>query len=637
MESSVIYDALCSSKSEIRLLKVHPSNDGVIQCNLTKCSLDTDPEYYALSYVWGDPAATKNILIDGKKFPATTNLVAALEIISETQTFDHSSTFFWIDAICINQDDIEERNTQVQMMGSIFGKAHTVLAWLGPEQNNSTEVIRIMSQIAEEIRTCANADVDILSRLAPQGLLDDLHLETSERSLLSLALPRLRGFERLLLERPFWERAWILQELVLANHVIFFCGRVGFEYLDIRTIWKWMAKLSAEAKPAAIDWGDWLSFRTDFGKVFMSPMKTSILKLEAKVISRSAGPYLAAWLTFKVACSLLATDSRDKVYSLLGLMDIGIQADYSKPPELVYLEVATTMLDRVPLDEWLWIAGTMSENRMPSLPTWIVDWHARPRSSGSFDLEHYSANSGFPELSNRTKINQQVLTISGILCDEIEFLAPFSDDFNLNSIEAFKFDLTGGLPSQEVLHTLIPPGIPRGQASLRLCLEDMDLSEKSRYVINSSYLDLTLFYLQSFQIVDPQGLAYSCQWDPEVNSKIFLGGDVTSSALERAGMVEGSREYEPIKQVGLVTRFYDHFLKARHFYTRKGYLGFGPGGLLKGDLICVLQGCRVPVILRKVDDYYHFVSICFVLGLMDGEAAQFLERGEAVVQNFDIC
>jgi hypothetical protein len=353
MESFLIYEALYSSKSEIRLLRVHPSNDGVIQCNLTRCSLDTDPEYYALSYVWGDLAVTKNILVDGKKFPATTNLVAALEIISritsEIPSFS-SSTFFWIDAICINQEDIEERSSQVQMMGSIFEKAHAVLAWLGPEENHSTEVIAIMEQIATEIRTCANADVDILSRLAPLGLLDELHLETSETSLLSLALSRLRDFECLLSERPFWGRAWILQELVLANHVIFVCGRSGFEYFHIREIADWIANLPAEAKPAAIEWGDWLLFKTDFEKLFFVPMKSLLLKGKEKDTSRSHGPYIAAWFIFKVACSLLATDPRDKVYSFLGLMNIGIEADYSKPSELVYLEVATTMLDRVPLD-----------------------------------------------------------------------------------------------------------------------------------------------------------------------------------------------------------------------------------------------------------------------------------------------
>jgi hypothetical protein len=54
------------------------------------------------------------------------------------------------------------------------------------------------------------------------------------------------------------------------------------------------------------------------------------------------------------------------------------------------------------------------------------------------------------------------------------------------------------------------------------------------------------------------------------------------------------------------------------------------------DLICVLSRCRIPVILRKFSNYYRFVGTCFVLGLMDGEAAQLLERGEADLQEFPL-
>jgi hypothetical protein len=79
-----------------------------------------------------------------------------------------------------------------------------------------------------------------------------------------------------------------------------------------------------------------------------------------------------------------------------------------------------------------------------------------------------------------------------------------------------------------------------------------------------------------------------------------------------------------------------HFQHSRHFYTKKGYLGFGPKWVQEGDLVCVLQNCRVPVLLRKVDDHYEFISTCFVLGLMDGEAAEMVSRGEISMQTFEI-
>jgi hypothetical protein len=69
---------------------------------------------------------------------------------------------------------------------------------------------------------------------------------------------------------------------------------------------------------------------------------------------------------------------------------------------------------------------------------------------------------------------------------------------------------------------------------------------------------------------------------------------------------------------------------SRYFYAARGHLGFGAKGLQEGDLICVLPGSQVPVLLWKSSpSCYHLVSTCFVLGLMDGEAAERLGRGDA--------
>jgi hypothetical protein len=80
----------------------------------------------------------------------------------------------------------------------------------------------------------------------------------------------------------------------------------------------------------------------------------------------------------------------------------------------------------------------------------------------------------------------------------------------------------------------------------------------------------------------------------------------------------------------------DHIEECRHFYTKKGYLGYRPKVLEEGDLICVFPNCRLPIALRKVEDYYHLVGTCFVLGLIDGEAAKILECREVFMQQFNI-
>jgi hypothetical protein len=94
------YERLDASESEIRLLNVHVDEGGGIRCVLTKHTITPELQYYALSYVWGDPKITQNILVNGKPFAATTNLVAAFQNLSATGTY--SFDFLWVDAICIN-------------------------------------------------------------------------------------------------------------------------------------------------------------------------------------------------------------------------------------------------------------------------------------------------------------------------------------------------------------------------------------------------------------------------------------------------------------------------------------------------------------------------------------------------------
>jgi hypothetical protein len=156
-------------------------------------------------------------------------------------------------------------------------------------------------------------------------------------------------------------------------------------------------------------------------------------------------------------------------------------------------------------------------------------------------------------------------------------LATFSPDVNSNAKEAFKFDLTGGLPEEEVLYTSIPPGIPRGQASLRLCIEDMDLSEYRRYVMNASFVDLAMAYCVLLQSGDAKDLAATYESDLDGFMDIFLGESMTSGIFdfENVGAGQSEMDYAYSQRVALATRFSKHFVADRHFYTKKGYLGYG--------------------------------------------------------------
>ncbi len=129
-----------------------------------------------------------------------------------------------------------------------------------------------------------------------------------------------------------------------------------------------------------------------------------------------------------------------------------------------------------------------------------------------------------------------MLTTLGALCGRIEFIAPFSDDPIVNAKEAWIFDLTGGLNKAEVLFTPVPPGIPRGQASLRLLIKDMAVSETLRYTVSSEFLTQAFVFLELQDKRDEQGLAYEFRKDPKGFNKIFVGGNLPSSTLEIIGV-----------------------------------------------------------------------------------------------------
>ena len=128
--------------SSVRLVKVLPqtSDDDAIHCSINSVALDSKPQYVALSYTWGAPTrqAAERGMTNQRRFPitcngqelhVTENLLHFLRRIARDEfgTRPH----YWIDSICIDQDNFQERNDQVLMMPIIYANAEVVCIWLG--------------------------------------------------------------------------------------------------------------------------------------------------------------------------------------------------------------------------------------------------------------------------------------------------------------------------------------------------------------------------------------------------------------------------------------------------------------------------------------------------------------------------
>jgi hypothetical protein len=145
------YSSLSSEQGNIRLLRLMPNKDmtACIECQLFNYSLESGQGnhlYEALSYVWGDPKETIPIFIGKRSFNITKNLHLAL-----LRLRNHSmERTLWVDAICINQANEEEKEGQIQSMARIYGQANRVIVWLGKAEDDSNEALETIRSVAED-------------------------------------------------------------------------------------------------------------------------------------------------------------------------------------------------------------------------------------------------------------------------------------------------------------------------------------------------------------------------------------------------------------------------------------------------------------------------------------------------------
>jgi hypothetical protein len=152
-----LYQPLDRNSRQIRLIEILPTQpDETIECKLHTVTLNPDTYYVCISYVWGDPSITEEIIVNGVRKQVTVNLATALrhlkkhwvEIESEADPDVDTSKFrLWADALCINQDNPLERGHQVGLMGDIYSSAEMVLAWLSSDDRDVASGFNVLDRV----------------------------------------------------------------------------------------------------------------------------------------------------------------------------------------------------------------------------------------------------------------------------------------------------------------------------------------------------------------------------------------------------------------------------------------------------------------------------------------------------------
>ena len=190
------------TENNIRLFKILNENPGgspIIRCELRVVPIDGEEIYSAVSYVWGNSEQIHEIILDGKPFGVAKNLY---QLLTELATRRYSGCL-WIDALCIDQSNLLERNHQVALMGTIYAKAEKVLVWLGPGTNDLCRAL-VHLQDFETLKKRYLEDSDIWDGLYLKGMLE-------------------------FCDHEYWTRAWIVQEFLLAQSVEIWCGELSLD------------------------------------------------------------------------------------------------------------------------------------------------------------------------------------------------------------------------------------------------------------------------------------------------------------------------------------------------------------------------------------------------------------------------
>jgi hypothetical protein len=222
-DSCFHYEPLENPVSQIRLVDIIPAQEVTesIRCNLRTFWRNQAPRYTALSYVWGDPTATTTISINSRSINVTTNLELALRCLRSS----NDAIPLWIDALCINQKDDQEKSKQVSRMREVYMNAETVNVWLGEEEDAglALDFLREIHRLLCKGSSFGNC-----------GGIPKLKDENDSAWIrLRSTFSNTDGYEAnwtacdsLFHKRQWWRRTWIIQEVAHAGEVAAHIGKI---------------------------------------------------------------------------------------------------------------------------------------------------------------------------------------------------------------------------------------------------------------------------------------------------------------------------------------------------------------------------------------------------------------------------
>ena len=610
-------------------------------------------DYAALSYAWGDETQLATIRINGRPSRVTQNLERALRAFRDQEEF-RSDMKLWVDAICINQDDLEERSQQIKRMRDIYGGALSVVSWLGTESGDSNTALDLLHNLAGFRRMNRGKELEKLLVENPG------YLGTG----CWLALERL-------MERTYWYRLWAIQEIVMgASSVTLRCGLSSIDWtsfadgVHLLQEHLWLVKdtlLFRDMQERKIKVQAWAT--KSLHLVYQD--LATLCKREEESQSR-----LDFGRILDIAVTSNCKDPRDKVYGLIGLMESRIAAqlkpDYSLGPANVFAAAAKAFIQGYQNLEPLREGNPWGPTGCPS---WSADWQWSGRVRWARienQLDPPGWLSGFfPGTSDADGSDQRSVASPYHASRDTPYQVCFSSDGLILTCGGFVVDSISSLSAREFgywrwdessidqTHPFKNMYGDNGQLTQALCrtllLDRVWRGEKagSRHS--------AVFHLPStFTAAGPQFQGLGWDWLAsqqhyyfryrewrKANRHFWIGERMLDDFFTN-DIPKNASEYDTTEAY---TCFDRTCKKRRLMTTERGYIGWAPDDMYgtdieqtrHGDLIAILFGCSTPIVVRPKGSHFQVLGEAYVHGMMEGEAMDFLEDGRAQHQTFTFC
>ncbi|KLP01271.1 heterokaryon incompatibility protein het-6 [Fusarium fujikuroi] len=610
--SADLYQPL-SSSSSFRLLELFPSSNRTdpLVGRLVDSDITFQPDYEALSYVWGDTTPVRYINLGDQDISITPNLHSALIHLRSPNTIRK----LWVDALCINQSVHGERNQQVRIMGDIYKSASQVVVWLGDAADDS--------------------------HLVFQHINDESIADSSHNGPAPPEVKR-RAWNTLV-KRPWFFRTWVIQEIALAKRAVMMCGDEATPWRDMEISWK--ADFSNGAKGLS-------SSRGGEGDHPIKGFDPDSHVWSLRMLGVGSDPM--SILRYSRVCQ--TTEIRDKIYGILGLFEPGfIPVDYDLPVEDIFRQFTEAVIK---LTKDLSILEDIGAKRSyPNLPSWVPDftdtstnrlagdnWYAPYRKDAEENYDVRCADGtrlSFP----REQLGREYLpglefskygslTIRGKMVDTIREVGPELEDG------------VGHAPGTECFakvmkewETLASKLVPEWKDSKSPLSKAFAMTITATY--GSELFNVGVGFTQWYRHCGA-GILESADASMFLRDREFylwwlsVGNDTEEKDPESSSEEKSDEEPEAIGYD--LREFFEKFTFASYgrclFTSEKGSLGLASPRAKAGDRVVYFPGSTEPFLLRKREGGgWLLVSDCYLYGL---DLDMLFHDAGHLVENFEI-